>query len=158
MVVAIASLLAIVVPIRLKSEMSILHLLLMGPAFCGFIAAPVFYGRAAVLNRMIDPRNILVHWTYLPDMIPGMKQPQEAIITKDGLYFCGEIFTFRKYSNKLKSVKLGKHKKHGRMTLDFTFAVPKTRGGGTTDSFLHVPIPNGEEQTAENLIERLTYN
>lgn len=158
LVVAIASLLAIVVPVHLKSKMSILHLLLAGPALFGFIAAPVYHGRAAVLNRMTDVRNVLVHWTYSPDVMPWIKQPQEALITNDGLYFCEELFTFRKYSNKLKSVKLGKHREHGILTLDFTFTVPRTRGGGFTDSFLQVPIPSGEKQTALNLIERLTYN
>lgn len=115
-------------------------MLLVGPTLCGLIAAPVFYGRAAVLNKMTDERNILVHWMYSPDIMPWLKQPQEAIITNDGLYFYKELFTFGKYSNKLKSVSLGKHREHGTLTLDFTFTVPRIRGGGFTDSFLQVPV------------------
>lgn len=152
-----ASLMAIVIPMQLKSNMSIIHLLLIGPAVCGFIAAPVFYGRAAVLNRMTDERNVIVHWTYSPDVMPWLKQPEEAIITEEGLYYCEKIFTFRKFSCRLKSVKLGRLREPGTIALNFTFAVPRTRGGGFSDSFLQVPIPSGEKQTALDLIDRLTY-
>lgn len=150
----VGSLILLVIPIIMDLQMSILHLFLLGPILFGSIAAPVYYGRAAVLRQMLDEKQHLVHWHYDSDLLPGVSN-SDTIITDSGLFYVGELYTFKKYSNRLKSVTLRNHLDYNIWILDFTFIVPGTSSGQFFPSYVHVPVPVGLEKQAQKTQARI---
>ncbi|OHW63518.1 hypothetical protein EUAN_03820 [Andreesenia angusta] len=142
-------------------NVSLLFLLGLGLIIVLFgISTALFYGKANATERIMkDP---LVHWTYNSEEDEWLEDGSaEAIISEEGIYYSpanNRVHTFWSPSSKLEHLKLGRLPGYDCTTMNFFFIRARTQEGNTISAALHVPVPNGQEAIAEQLVERLNHN
>jgi hypothetical protein len=124
------------------------------------ISTALFYNRFRSMNKIIE--NPLVHWKYNnTDDIWLNEESAEAIISDHGIYYSpasDRLHTFWNVSSKLESLKIGRLPDYDYTTMNFFFIKARTFEGNTISAALHVPVPKGQEELAEKLVEQLTQN
>lgn len=142
-------------------NVSLLFLLGLGMIIILFgISTALFYGKANVTEKIV--RDPLVHWKYSSDEHEWLEEDSaEAIISEDGIYYSpanNRVHTFWSPSSKLEHLKLGRLPDYDYTTMNFFFVRARTQEGNTISAALHVPVPKGQEEVAEQLVERLNHN
>lgn len=124
------------------------------------ISTALFYNRFRSMNQIME--NPLVHWNYnSSDDIWLKGDSAEAIISDHGIYYSpanDRLHTFWNISSKLESLKIGKLPDYDYMTMNFFFIRARTYEGNTISAALQVPVPKGQEELAEKLVEQLNQN
>lgn len=142
-------------------NISLLFLLGLGIIIILFgISTALFYGKANATERIMeDP---LVHWKYSNEADEWLEDGSaEAIISEEGIYYSpanNRVHTFWSASSKLEHLKLGRLPGYDYTTMNFFFIRARTQEGNTISAALHVPVPKGQEEIAEQLVERLNHN
>lgn len=142
-------------------NVSLLFLLGLGLILLLFgISTTLFYSKAKATEEIIA--NHLVHWKYNSSDDTWLEEDSaEAIISENGIYYSpatNRVHTFWSASSKLEHLKIGRLPDYDYMTMNFFFVRARTHEGNTISAALHVPVPKGQEEVAEGLVDRLNHN
>lgn len=123
------------------------------------LTSALFYGKYKSMKLIMkDP---LVHWKYdeRDEWLNG--KSGETIISDHGIFYSlvnDKLHTFWSISSKLEALNIGTLPDYDYMTMNFYFIRAITHEGNTISASLRVPVPKGEEEKAEKLVEQLNQN
>ena len=133
-------------------------------ALIGIIAAIIYFKLAATIDNIIKIENVLARWHYTSDEWQkyseierkeggnyrnSQKDPSEAIIALDGVYFNRQLHVWKGMGATLDEI-VFEIESTQQPRIRIEYSVPSR--SGRNDFSVRVPVPPGQEEAAQKIV------